>query len=52
LPALRGTLGRFSLVAVPDAPPSSACEDRRRDQRFRKKTEAIFEVFVIMAPAM
>jgi hypothetical protein len=32
--------------------PSSTCESRRRDQRLRKKTEAIFEVFVIMAPAM
>jgi hypothetical protein len=29
------------LVAVLEAPPSSACESRRRDQRLRKKTEAI-----------
>jgi hypothetical protein len=36
---------------MPMRTPSSACESRHRDQRLRKKTDAIFEVFVIMAPA-
>jgi len=51
LTALRGRLAGFGPGNA-ERTPSSACESRRRDQRLRKKTEAIFKVFVIMAPAM
>jgi hypothetical protein len=52
LPALRGTFGRFQSRGSAARTTVFRLQEQHRDQRPRKKTEAIFEVFVIMAPAM